>query len=417
MSVNTELLIALAIGALCGAAVGMERQRSGHADGDDAHFGGLRTFTLLGLLGGIAGWFSIHDGVIFAAVLLGGAAALVVAAYAAASRRDIDGTTEVAALVVLAAGLLAGIGQRMAASGIAAISVLLLAEKTRLHGMVRVIDDQGFRAGVRFAVMALVILPLLPEGPLESLGGIRPRALWLLVLLFSGLSFAGYVARAIVGERRGVAITGWIGGLVSSTFVTLTFARISRERPEEGRALAAGVLGACAMLFPRVAIAVAFLHAPMLPSLLPLLVAPFLVGAGAAMLAARDRTSVASPTERPENPLRIRAALQMALLFQLVSFVIAYAERRFGQAGLTASAIVTGLTDVDALTASIATRVAAGTPAMSGAIAIAAGIAANTVLKLALATTIGRGRFWPAAAAGLGLMASASLLSLWLVTR
>jgi uncharacterized membrane protein (DUF4010 family) len=106
----------------------------------------------------------------------------------------------VAALVVLAAGVLAGVGQIATSSAIIALAVLLLVEKTRLHAGVRLIDEEGFRAGVRFAVMALVVLPLLPEGPFGPLGGIRPRHLWQLVLLFSGLSFAGYIARTLVGD-------------------------------------------------------------------------------------------------------------------------------------------------------------------------------------------------------------------------
>jgi uncharacterized membrane protein (DUF4010 family) len=412
MTMDRDLVLALAIGSLCGAAVGAERQWSGHADGDDAHFGGLRTFTLLGLLGGVAGWLWTHDGRIVAAVLLTGAVALVAVAYAAASRRDIDGTTEVAALVVLAAGVLAGIGLQQVASAITALMVLLLAEKTRLHGLVRLIDDEGFRAGVRFAVMALVILPLLPEGPIDPWGGIRPRALWMLVLLFSGLSFAGFVARAVVGERYGAAITGLLGGIVSSTLVTLTFSRLSRERPDEGRALAAGVLAACTVLFPRVAIAVAVVHPPLLTDLMPLLVAPLLVGAAASLVAAWRRTDGEAPTARPKNPLRIGAALQMALLFQVVWFVVEYAERWFGQSGLTGTAIVTGLTDVDALTASIAGRVAQGDPAAAGAVAIAIGISSNTVLKLGIATLVGRGAFRIGAGIGLLAMLAAAVLSI-----
>lgn len=121
------------------------------------------------------------------------------AGYIARSRQDVDGTTEAAALVVLAAGVLAGIGSLRIASGIVAILTLLLVEKSRLHALVQRIDDVGLRSGARFAVMALVILPLLPEGPYGPLGGVRPRELWALVLFFSGLSFAGYIARRAVG--------------------------------------------------------------------------------------------------------------------------------------------------------------------------------------------------------------------------
>ena len=164
----------LAIAALGGAAVGLERQWSGHADGPRARFAGLRTFTMLGAVGGFSGWLWKAGVTTPAAILFGGAVAIIAAAYVAASRQDVDGTTEVAALVVVAAGMLAGIGSVQLASGIIALVTLLLVEKSRLHSLVERIDDVSLRSGVRFAVMALVVLPLLPVGPYGPLGGISP---------------------------------------------------------------------------------------------------------------------------------------------------------------------------------------------------------------------------------------------------
>ena len=194
---DTSEAVRLLIAALGGAAVGLERQWSGHAEGPAARFAGIRTFTMLGTVGGLSGWLWTADASVSAAILLAGAVAIVATAYVAGSRHDIDGTTEVAALLVLAAGVLAGMGSVRIASGIVALLTLLLVEKSRLHAMVERIDDVGLRSGVRFAVMALVILPLLPTGPYGPLGGIRPRELWALVLFFTGLSFAGYLARRL----------------------------------------------------------------------------------------------------------------------------------------------------------------------------------------------------------------------------
>src|SRR4029453_14197797 len=136
-----------------------------------------------------------------------------------------------------------------------ALATLLLVEKSRLHSLVNRIDNVSLRSGVRFAVMALVVLPLLPEGPYGPLGGVRPRELWVLVLFFSGLSFAGYIARRLVGPGHGYLVTGLLGGLVSSTNVTFTFARASRDDTTMDRALAFGAVAANAMLYPRVLIA------------------------------------------------------------------------------------------------------------------------------------------------------------------
>ncbi|MBK5298082.1 MAG: MgtC/SapB family protein [Vicinamibacteria bacterium] len=407
MTIDT--VVPLLVSTLGGAAVGVEREWSGHAEGEKARFAGLRTFTLLGLLGGMAGLLSTSGGQWLAALLVGSAAALVVVAYAAASRRDVDGTTEVAALVVLASGVLAGNGEMRLASGVIALTVLLLVEKSRLHALVRLLDDRGFRAGARFAVLALVVLPLLPEGPYGPMGGVRPRALWALVLFFSGLSFSGYIARTIVGDRYGITVAGLLGGLVSSTSVTLTYSRLSREPGAEGARLASGALAACAVLFVRVALAVAVLNPTLLPHLVPLLVTPLAVGAAAVWLSMRRGASAGAPPQAPSNPLQLAAALQMAAAFQIVLFLFEGVNRRFGNAGLLASAFALGLTDVDALTASMTDRVAGGLAPEVGAVAIAAGILSNSITKLGIALAIGRGRFRLLTSIGLLAMTLAGL--------
>ncbi len=245
----------LVVATLGGAAIGVERERSGHATGPQARFGGIRTFTLLGGLGGLAGWLSVSGLVPVAVVLLAAAAALVVAGYAAASRVDVDGTTEVSAIVVLAAGTLSGAGQMALGSAVVAATALLLLEKTRLHAMVARLDDAALRASVRFAAMACVILPLLPPGPYGPLDAVRPRQLWALVLFFSGLGYLGWIARRVVGTHQGVIVSGLLGGIISSTSVTLTFARESRADGAPRLALAGGVVAACTVMLLRVVLA------------------------------------------------------------------------------------------------------------------------------------------------------------------
>lgn len=170
-------ILGILIAALAGTVVGVERQWSGHAAGPGARFAGIRTFTMLGSVAGLCGWLWTNGLTAPAAILFAGAVGIIVAAYVAASRHEVDATTEVAALVVMTAGVVAGTGTFRLASGIIALETLLLVEKSRLHALVQRIDDLELRAGARFAVMALVILPLLPVAPYGPLGGIRPREL------------------------------------------------------------------------------------------------------------------------------------------------------------------------------------------------------------------------------------------------
>lgn len=401
---DTSNIVGLLIAALGGAAVGLERQWSGHAEGPAARFAGIRTFTMLGAVGGLSGWLWTAGITVPAAILLAGAVAVVAAAYAAGSRQDIDGTTEVAALVVLAAGLLAGMGSVRLASGIIALLTLLLVEKSRLHALVQRVDDVGLRSGVRFAVMALVILPLLPEGPYGPLGGIRPQEIWALVLFFSGLSFAGYVARRVVGPGHGYLVTGLLGGLVSSTNVTFTFARTSRTDLAADRALAFGAVAANAMLYPRVLVATAILNAAVVPPLVPYLLAPALLAGLVAVVGARRSSTAGAPDVSVRNPLQLGVALQMAVLFQAVLMAVYLIGDVWGQSGVFTSAAVLGLTDVDALTMSMARGVAATASPAIAATAIAVGVLANTVMKLGLAVVFGAPRFRAIAGGSLALM-------------
>jgi len=396
----------LAIAALAGAVVGLERQWSGHAEGPGARFAGIRTFTLLGLVGGISGGLLARGAPALAAVMVGGAAALVVAAYVRASRRDVDGTTEAAALVVLAAGTLAGAGELGLASGLAAFTGLLLVEKSRLHAFADRIDGADLRAGIRFAAMALVVLPLLPVGPYGPAPGFRPRELWALVLFFSGLSFTGHIARKTVGVKHGLWLAGALGGLISSTNVTLTFARASREPHAPASALGVGALAANLLLFPRVLGATALLNWPLAVALLPLILPPFaLLAIVTAWGVWRTPAGAGGHTESA-NPLRVGAALQMAMLFQLVLYIVDAAQAWFGQAGLLTSAAALGLTDVDALTVTMARGVGARASLADAARAIGVGILANTVLKGGIAAVVGRGTFRGITAATLALVAA-----------
>jgi uncharacterized membrane protein (DUF4010 family) len=407
---DQHALINVAIAALCGIAIGVERQWSGKAAGPRARFAGVRTFTLLGLVSGLSGWLWTAGAEGPAIVFLAGLGALVVVAYLSASRSDIDGTTEVAAFVVMVAGVLAGAGMRPLASGIAAATALLLVEKKRLHGWVQGLDRVEIRAGARFAVMAAVILPLLPAGPFGPYDAVRPRTLWALVLFFSGLSFIGYVARKIVGPSRGYLIAGTLGGLFSSTSVTLTFSRLSQNRPDAGRALAAGAVGASVMLLPRLVAATAVLAPALSQALWPMFLAPAGIGIGLALTGWRgrgDRGGAGHRQDPARNPLQFPAALQMAALFQVVLFAVGFATARFGQAGIYPSAAVLGLADMDALTVSMAQLTTAGTAAATTATAVTIGIISNTIVKLAIVLTIGRGPYRALTAIGLALMAVA----------
>lgn len=401
--------LGILMGALCGATIGVERQWSGHAG---SHFAGIRTFTLLGGLAAIAGSLWSGGLKVLAAVLLAGAVAVVALAYAAISRRDTDATTEVAALIVIGAGALSGLGRWGLASGIVVVTAVLLVEKSRLHQMVEHIPGAALRAGLRFALMAVVILPLLPEGPYGPLGGIRPRQLWLLVLFFSGISFAAYVVRSLLAPAQGYVLAGALGGLISSTNVTLSFSRLSRSDQAAGGALALGTLAACTMLYLRVLGTSAVLSPALARAVLPYTVAPVALGVALLWYGLHTAQGGAESPSQEQSPLQFRSALQMAALFQAVLLLITAVRETWGTTGLVVSGAVLGLTDLDALVISMAATARDTAQVSAAALATVAGILSNTALKLGVAALIGRGRFRPLAVAGLLLLGISTALPL-----
>jgi len=291
--------------------------------------------------------------------------------------------------------------------------VLLLVEKTRLHGLVRRIDDASLRASARFAAMACIILPLLPQGPYGPLDAIRPRELWAVVLFLSGLSFLGWIARRLTGPQRGPVIAGLLGGIISSTSVTLQFARNSRAPGAPDVALAAGAIGACTVMLARVTLVCAVLNPVLAWAVLRHTWLPFALGAAILVAVWRMNGHDATADAVTDSPLQLRAALQMTLMFQAVLLAIAAVRAYFGSRALVATSAFVGMTDLDALTISLARGSSANHTATSPVVvALVAGIVSNTVVKLALALVVGKGRFRVVTVATLAGLALALLASL-----
>jgi uncharacterized membrane protein (DUF4010 family) len=416
-----ELSFDLLVAALVGMAVGLEREWTGHTKGADARFAGLRTFTLLGTIGGLGGWFLRLGQPAIAVCLIAGALLFVIGAYVVTMRRSgttADGTTEVAAMLVIALGAASGSGHRTLASAAGSLAVVLLAEKSVLQRWLERIDAAELRATLQFAVLALVVLPVIPAGAYGPFGAFQPRQLWIVVLLFSALNFAGNIARRLVGETRGLGITGLLGGLVSSTAVTLTFSRRSRMEPTLALPLALGVAGACTVLLLRVTVMSTVLQPGLFAELAPMLAPGFLAGLtvlGVAFWRERETRPLEAEASTPhpsiapsdrtlQNPLALGTSIQMAVAFQLVLFVIAWVHATIGNTGVLASATLLGLTDMDALTLSMTRLADDAAQRHVAALAITIGVMANTVLKLLAAMLLGGVRF--------RLRAGAALLSL-----
>jgi uncharacterized membrane protein (DUF4010 family) len=262
-----EMALRLAAALGLGVLLGLERERAKTA----GSFAGVRTFGLLALSGGVAAYLESVLGQpwlalgVFAAV-----SALVVVSYAVTAQRgELGVTTEISALLAFLLGFLCVRGHVLTAAGLAVASGGVLALKEWLHRLAGRIEAADVEATLKFAIVSVIILPLVPNenfGP-APLDVINPYKIWLMVALISGLNFASYLLVKLVGTEHGIGLTGLLGGLVSSTAVTLGFAQRSRQEPQQGAALALGILVAWTVMFFRVAVLVAAVNPAMAPRL------------------------------------------------------------------------------------------------------------------------------------------------------
>jgi uncharacterized membrane protein (DUF4010 family) len=358
-----SLRFATALGL--GVLLGLERERAKK----EAEFAGVRTLGMLALAGGIAAFVDVDLGrPWFALAIFVAMAALVTVSYAiTAERGQLGMTTEVTALLAFLLGYLCVAGHGLAAATLAVASGSLLALKEWLHGLAKRIEPADVEATLKFAIVSVIVLPLVPDrsfGP-PPLDVINPFKIWLMVVLISGLNFASYLLVKIVGTEHGIGLTGLLGGLVSSTAVTLGFAQRSRETPKQAATLALGILIAWTVMFARVVVLVAAVDRALVPRI------------GLAMLA-----------------FAIPSLLVCWFLWRrgkgAAAGSVNAGKNYLGTAGLYLAAGLAGLTDVDAIALSMS-QLAAADPASAdpAARAIVIAVAANTLFKAGLVAFLG----------------------------
>lgn len=415
-----ELLKALLVSASLGALLGLERQWSGQREKPrNEALAGARTFAVWAVLGTLCAWFSQHQHPAFFLLGFAGMFALIaLTTYRrAAHEREAGLTTGAVALATYLLGGLVLFGQVKTAV-VAAISlVVLLASKERLHALSRKFSRDDVYHALQFAAVTGIILPLVPDKPHGPYGAFNPHTIWLMVVLVSGLGFLGYVAMRIFGEGRGLAVTGLLGGLASSTATTLAMSRQSREAPATGHICALAAILACTVMLARIAVLVGAISLPLLASLAPWLLLMAMPGI---VFSLANRASFINGRASPEsprevrNPLSLRVAIQFALLYALIVLVVRWANANFGGTGVYWASFLSGLTDLDAISLSLSQLAGGGGIGLQDAtraMLVAAG--ANSLLKLALAVSLGGATMRAPVGVILGATAALAALAAW----
>lgn len=389
MSPQAELFYRFGIALLIGFLVGLQREFDHDISEkpDEKQFAGVRTFSLIALTGCTAAFLSdlagsswIFIGVFMALVVMVGIAYLLVG-----QKGSIGMTTEVAALLTALIGALAYWEQITLAVALGVIITALLSFKLELHGLAERLTRQDLLATLKFAIITAIILPVLPNIPIwdqPPFDVLVPYKIWLMVVLISGISFSGYILIKIVGSRRGISLTGLLGGLASSTAVTLSFAQRSRKNSALGKPFALAIMLAWSVMFARVMIEVAVVHAPLLSTLwLPITVAG-LLGLGYSLYLYFSPRADDEEDVSVSNPFELGPAITFGLLYGFILLATNAAEQFLGNTGLYLSSIISGLADVDAITLTTAELSRNGSiDAATATRAIVLAVVSNTSVK------------------------------------
>jgi uncharacterized membrane protein (DUF4010 family) len=411
----SQPLIGLVAAMAAGLLIGLERGWAQRQLAAGHRVAGFRTFGLLGFAGGVAGL--LPD--LLAAMIALGIVTTLLIGFAANIREDrVSATTTISAMLTFLIGVAAVRLSPTIALAAAGGAFMLLSSRQSMHALLRGLTEPEIEGVARFALVALVVLPLLPDADLGPYGAWNPRRIWMVVVMVAAFSFAGYVAARKLGSNRGILVMALTGAIVSSTAVTADYARRLHAEPALRGVLTAGIAIASIVMFVRVQLLTFILVPRALPSLALALAPAMLVAAVLALLAWRRQSVQDSPTVKLGNPFDFRPALLLAALVALFSLVARWALAAYGGHGVAIVIGLTGMMDADAAVLTLSAMPEAALSSGAAGFILAVPVLANTGIKAVMAMVIARGRDGVIAAAPLLAALAASVLGFavyWLV--
>jgi len=386
---NISAIIGVSLALGLGLLIGVQRGWAVRDAPGGTRFAGIRTFGLIGLAGGLAGVLR-PIAPSEALILMAATAALILLGYGRMTegKETISGTASLVGLLALGCGYLATLGHGQVATTIAVLVTLVLALRSQLHHWLEHLTELEVGAIARFALIAGTILPLLPDQAYGPFDAWNPRHLWLVVVLVSAVSFAGYIACKRFGVRNGTLATAGAGALVSSTAVTAALAGHLRDGDGDRHLLSAAIAFASAIMFLRVLALVATLAPRVLPHIAFLLL-PGAIASALTMIwmlrsAAREGVGETHPVA-VRNPLDLAPAIGMMVLLMLFSLASRWMLAHYGQAGLAGTLALSGAIDVDSAIITLGGLPATALDTRTASLILAVPVVLNTVFKAATA--------------------------------
>ncbi|SFN28797.1 MgtC/SapB family protein [Marinobacter pelagius] len=393
---SNQTIINLAVALLLGAIIGLERGWDAREQKSGERIAGIRTFALIGLLGGVSGVLAREITEWAFPVLLVCVVAMAIVAYSERLEhiRNFSITGMVGMVLTFCFGTIAVVVDPVMATAAAVVTAIILDNKEEIHGWVNKLKAHELDAALKLLLISVVMLPLLPNEAMGPGGVLNPREIWWMVVMIASISFVGYFAIRVAGTRKGILFTSLFAGLSSSTALTLHFARQSARNPELSPQFATGILIACGTMFPRILVYCFVINRDLLPLLFwPVVIMTALLYGPALVIWRRnsEKLKVSQPTLN-QNPLDLTSALVFGLLLTAILLLGEFLKNWLGDAGIYLLAASSGVADVDAITLSL-TRMSNDSLAMGTAVVgIVLAAAVNNLVKSGMAWGIGNRR-------------------------
>lgn len=383
-----NLLIALLLGAIIGTQRGWVMRHGV----EGSRVAGIRTFSLVGLLGGLVAVLSQ----LYTPLLLGFAliALVCLAGVAFVVRQriseDLSITGVVSLLITFVIGSLAASGQAVLAASAAVITALVLDNKRELHDALQKLQEYELDAALRLLLISIVLLPMLPNQTYGPWNALNPYEIWWMVVLIASISFVGYFAIKIGGERRGILFTSVFAGLSSSTALTLQFSQLSKEQPRISPLLASGILLSCGTMFPRLIVVLTVLNPPLVKLLWPIILSMMVAMYFMAWRIWRevDIENIESDNKQ-KNPLALQSAVFFGLVLAMIMLLSHALSDWFGDAGTLILSALSGITDVDAISLALARQSTQTLSLSTAALGIVIAASVNTLVKMGMVVVLG----------------------------
>lgn len=401
----------LAAAILIGILIGLEREHS-KSKGEKI-FAGIRTFPLISILGFIAALISSTISYwIYVVIFIGFSSLISVSHFFSGRQQKYGGTSEISVIIIFLLGSMVFWNYVILAAIIGVITAAILALKFQLHSFVGKINEEDIYATIKLAVITVIILPLLPNTTVGPLDILNPRMIWLMVIFIGGISFIGYVLTKIYGQGKGIPIAGFMGGLVSSTAVSFSLSRKSKENPELSNSFAIGIILASTVMFPRVFIILLVFNNSLIPRLwFPLFIFT-LTGFILSYVLSKKNEKEMNGSMDIKNPFNLKQSILFGIIFAVVVFASKAAEIYLGEKGIFAASAVAGITSVDAIVLSLAEL---SNQSLSSEIAVSAiiiSLITNTVVKGLISFFLGSEELRKYIFIGLGVITGVSLIFL-----